>query len=242
MQRRKFIQSALLTPLLFPEIACSATRGSTDYEVINAGIGGNNTVDLLARIDKDCLVHQPELTVVMAGTNDMNSRKYISPGDFEKNLQSIIAKIKNIKSKILLMNLLPVYEPYLFTRHDPDFYKPEGHSGRLKQMNQLIKNVAATNKLFFLNLHHIFSSVGNIGLNKNSLIKNEANSNTTDGLHPTPDGYRVIGLAVYDYIMHQNISVKKIVCFGDSITLGDGIADGFNYPSYLKKLLSCYDC
>ena len=105
-------------------------------------------------------------------------------------------------------------------------------------MNQLIKQMADRNRLAFLDLHSIFKAIGNVGLDKDSLIKNEANSNTTDGLHPTPDGYRVIGLGVFDYIKDHGLPRKKIVCFGDSITLGDGITDGKKYPSYLKKLLS----
>ena len=240
MQRRRFLESTLLAsfctldaitqeiPKLNPE----------QSEVINAGIGGNNTVDLLNRIDKDCLAFKPRLTVLMVGTNDMNSRKYIAIDGYEKNVQEIIDKIKRVNSEILIMNLLPVYEPYLLTRHNPEFYKPEGHNGRLSKMNELIKNIAVHNRVSFLDLHHIFKSVGNIGLEKNSLIKNEANSNTADGLHPTPDGYRVIALAVYDSIMRYKLPTEKIVCFGDSITFGDGADGGYNYPSYLKKLLS----
>ena len=136
------------------------------------------------------------------------------------------------------MNLLPVYEPYLLTRHSPDFYKPEGHPGRLAQMNKCIGDVAGNNHISCIDLHHIFISIGNIGLDKSSLIKNEANSNTQDGLHPTADGYRVIALSVYQSILRHSLPVRNIVCFGDSITLGDGVDGGYNYPSYLKKLLS----
>lgn len=240
MQRRKFIQSTLLASVISLEALAQlkVKKEVEGTEVINAGIGGNNTADLLARIEKDCLAHRPDLVVLMVGTNDMNSRKYLPLDTYQKNLQQIIDKIKQVKSAILVMNLLPVYEPYLFTRHHPDFYKPEGHSGRLKKMNECIEQTAFRNHLPFLDLHHIFKAIGNIGLDKNSLIKNEANSNTTDGLHPTPDGYRVIGVTVYDFIKAHKLPQKKIVCFGDSITLGDGITDGQNYPSYLKKLLS----
>lgn len=240
MHRRKFIQSALLAPAIFFEglTQTGKTKISGETDVINSGVGGNNTIDLLSRIDPDCLAHHPQLTILMAGTNDMNSKKYVPVNDYKKNLQQIIDRIKKIKSKILLMNLLPVYEPYLLTRHDPAFYQPEGHSGRLAQMNKLIEQTAVEDKISFLNLHHIFSTVGNIGLDKTSLIKNEANSNITDGLHPTPDGYRVIAVAIYDSIKHFHLPTKQIVCFGDSITFGDGKDGGENYPSYLKKLLS----
>jgi lysophospholipase L1-like esterase len=239
MERRTFIHSTVLSPFLTIGWLPDGKKQvhSTESSVINAGIGGNNTLDLLERVEKDCLAQHPDLTVLMVGTNDMNSRKYIPIGEYEKNLQLLIRKIKSSRSDILLMNLLPVYEPYLFTRHNPDFYKPEGHRGRLSQMNARIQQVAEQDQIPFLDLHHVFETIGDVGLHKNSLIKNESNSNTTDGLHPTPDGYRIIGLAVYDSIVRNKLSTKKIVCFGDSITAGDGKDGGYNYPSYLKKLL-----
>ena len=51
---------------------------------------------------------------------------------------------------------------------------------------------------------------------------------------------RLIALLLLRFMMlfQQTIFRENIVCFGDSITLGDGITNGQNYPSYLKKLLS----
>jgi len=239
MNRRNFFESTFaLFPLLLSFDTIALSEFSTGVQVINSGVGGNNTVDLLARIEKDCLLHQPDLTVLMVGTNDMNSKKFISLGQYEKNMRSIIEAILKIKSQIVLMNLLPVYEPYLFTRHNSEFYQPEGHSGRLTQMNNFIKGISDEYKLSFLDIHHLFERIGNIGLDKLSLIKNEANSNTTDGLHPTADGYRLLGLSVYQHIIYSGLPHSKIVCFGDSITFGDGGIDGQSYPGYLNKLLN----
>jgi lysophospholipase L1-like esterase len=46
-----------------------------------------------------------------------------------------------------------------------------------------------------------------------------------------------MGVVVYDCILQQQLPTKKIVCFGDSITHGDGGTEGHSYPAYLKKLL-----
>lgn len=236
MKRRDFIQTTVLGSSMV--LAFRVNAGSMeDYEVINAGTGGDNTIDLLRRIDRDCLAHQPELVILKAGTNDMNSRKHVPVREYEQNMRQIIEKIREIKSKILLMNLLPVYEPYLMTRHDPAFYAPEGHAGRKAGMNGIIKGLSVEYNLSFLDLHHIFAKAGNIGPEAGSWLKNEANSQTKDGLHPTPEGYRVIGVSVFQSIIFNKLPQRKIVCFGDSITLGDGKPDGENYPAYLKKLL-----
>jgi len=213
-------------------------QGSPQMQVINSGIGGDNTKDLLDRIEKDCLAYKPDLTVLMIGTNDMNSRKYIPIEQFEKNLQTIIANILKSKSEVLLMNILPNYEPYLLMRHPVNFYGELGPSGRLAQINSVIKKVALKKKVHFLDIHHIFNQAGNIGLDRSSLIQNVANSNKTDGLHPTPEGYRIIGIAVYSLIVNKNLPHHRIVGFGDSITLGGGKISDESYPAYLTKLLN----
>ena len=136
MKRRVFISTALSTvPLLLStKLAAEPAHDvSGETVVVNSGMGGNNTVDLLTRIENDCLAHKPGLTVLMIGTNDMNSRKFIALKEFGANLDKIIEAILKVKSKVVLMNLLPVYEPYLFARHKPEFYEPEGHKGRLLQ-------------------------------------------------------------------------------------------------------------
>jgi hypothetical protein len=38
--------------------------------------------------------------------------------------------------------------------------------------------------------------------------------------------------------MDHRLPKTGIVCFGDSITKGDGTMDRDSYPAYLKKLLS----
>jgi lysophospholipase L1-like esterase len=240
MKRRKFLQTSLAASSLFSLKRASLVTGKSENgcEVINAGIGGNNSIDLLQRIENDCLAHRPDLTIVKVGTNDMNSKKFVPLDAYAKNLSTIIELILKANSKIVLMNLLPVYEPYLFTRHDPGFYQPEGHGGRLRQMNECIEKKALEYNVSFLDLHHLFSKAGNVGLDQSSWIKNEANSNKTDGLHPTPEGYRAIGLAVYQHIKYQKLKPSKIVCFGDSITFGDGGISGQSYPAWLNKLMN----
>lgn len=226
--------------LFFAIIACqnAHAQGSPQIQVINSGIGGNNTKDLLDRIDKDCLAYKPDLTILMVGTNDMNSRKYIPIEQFEKNLQTIITIILKSKSEVLVMNILPHYEPYLLMRHPVNFYGQLGPSGRLAQINTVIKKVALEKKVHFLDIHHIFNQAGNIGLDRTSLIQNVANSNKTDGLHPTPEGYRIIGIMVYNFIVNKKLPHQRIVSFGDSITLGGGKISNESYPAYLTKLLS----
>lgn len=232
----KYANSAGSRPVENPE-TYSSVKQSINPVVVNAGVGGNNTVDLLARINKDCLQHQPELTILMVGTNDMNSTKYVPLEQYRLNLIQLVTQIKQAGSKVLLMTILPTYEPYLLTRHPADFYQPEGVPMRRKQVNDTIKQVAYNHKIGLLDMGLRFEAIGKIGLEKDSLIQNEANANKTDGVHPTPNGYRFMGLAIYDFITDNRLPLGKIVCFGDSITHGDGSIDKESYPAYLLKLL-----
>ncbi|WP_295127216.1 SGNH/GDSL hydrolase family protein [uncultured Chitinophaga sp.] len=235
MQRRKFISASFLgaAALTIKVPAFAGHAGAA--EVINAGIGGNNTADLLKRMQKDCLDHKPSLTVLMCGTNDMNSMKYIPLQQYKQNMAQIITAVKSTGSQVVVMTILPFIEEYLFTRHPPAHYGDDGPMGRRAQVNETIKALAAEHKTYLLDLGAIFDRIGNVGKNSDSLIMNEANSQKTDGVHPTSTGYRFISLAVYDFIKYNKLKTGKIVCFGDSITNGGG--GNASYPAHLKKLL-----
>lgn len=248
MYRRKFLKSSLATASLTFSGGIAIGREvvnaslSQKWEtiqpepwILNSGIGGNNTVDLLGRIEKDCLAHKPDMTLLMIGTNDMHSKKFVSFSEYEKNLREIIKRILAAKSQIMLMTILPLHEPYLFTRHDASFYEPDGVKKKLDERNQLIRKIADEYQLHFLDTHHVFTSIGDVGEGPTSLIQNVINSKKTDGLHPTPEGYRTMAVAIYEALIRTKASYKRLVCFGDSITFGGG--GETSYPAYLKRLL-----
>lgn len=206
--------------------------------LVNAGIAGNNTNNLLKRIYTDCLAHQPTLTILMIGTNDMNNGKHVPLEKFRNNLNMLSDRIINSGSQLMLMTILPFYEPYLLLRHPVAFFQPEGPEGRRKQVNEVIIKTAAERKAGLLDIGSIFEKVGKIGLEKDCLLRNKENSGKEDGVHPTREGYRFLALAVSQYIQYNHHDARRIVCFGDSITKGDGSVDKESYPAYLKKLLS----
>ncbi|TDE13363.1 SGNH/GDSL hydrolase family protein [Dyadobacter psychrotolerans] len=238
MQRRQFLQTTLATSSLALTADLSLSNPVDEKPfIINSGVGGENTVDLLKRIDKSCLAYKPDMTILMIGTNDMNSRKYIPFPEYEKNLRKIIETILGAKSQIMLMSILPVHEPYVYTRHPQTFYGTDGHRKRKDEVNAGIKKAAEDYRLHFLDMHRVFDKVGNVGEESSSLIQNALNSEKTDGVHPTPDGYRVMAVAIYEALIRTNASYKRLVCFGDSITNGGGGLEGKSYPAFLKRLL-----
>jgi lysophospholipase L1-like esterase len=247
MERKNFIRNAALLAIglrstgmvnagtsLQNNITASAT---TMDLMVNAGVAGNTTKNLLARIDKDCLAHKPTLTIMMSGTNDMTNGKHVPPDKFTDNMTILSEKIMKSGSKLVLMTILPFYEPYYLSRHPKEFFEPEGPEGRRKAVNEAIKKVAQKTGAFLFDPGILFEKVGKIGLDAGSLLRNEANSTKTDGVHPTRDGYRFLALGVSQFIQYNHLPFSRTVCFGDSITKGDGSIDGESYPAYLKKLL-----
>ncbi len=215
------------------------------FVAINAGFSGNNSRDLLAKLQEAVLVHSPKLVVVMVGTNDMlNSGNSASIEEYRHNLELLAQRITSAGSKLLLMTILPCHDPYVIVRHKKGFFDEQLPSQRVAAGVSVIREVAAQFALPVADLNTLFSQVGHIGAAPESLLRNDANCGDADGVHPTPEGYRLIALAVQQAIINHNLPRDGIVCFGDSITFGafvkgEGTTDGETYPAMLKMLLNC---
>ncbi len=215
---------------------------SNDVLIYNRGVAGNTSSDLLNRVYADVAPLSPDLTIVMVGTNDMlNSRKVVSYGDYEKNLTQLIEQIKGFGSDVMLVSSLPADSEYLFERHDKSKYA--AHPDEVMSVARgIVEELALRLDCYFVDLHGEFTSRGLPKHNKDQYIRNQKNCGVKDGVHPTADGYSLMGEIIWGFIEEQDLQnkYKKIVCFGDSITKGSGAngagtIQGENYPSYLNR-------
>ncbi|HEY1115494.1 MAG TPA: GDSL-type esterase/lipase family protein [Chitinophagaceae bacterium] len=216
---------------------------SDSVKVYNAGVNGNSTTNLLARLDRDVLSKSPELVVLMVGTNDMlNENKTLTIGQYEKNYQELITRIRS-KADVVLMTIPPVYAPYLAQRK-PQFRGDEKTPpARVDSANNVIRGLAAKNNCVLIDLNRILAACGGANTEKEGLFQNEANSGMADGVHPTANGYKVVAAAVYQTILSHKPGVKSVVCFGDSITngyrmAGQGTTGGDTYPAILNRMMN----
>lgn len=239
---KKFI-FAILIPLLV--ISCSATLTlPPQVEIFNRGIPGNNTRDLMARLYQDCLVEEPDLVVLLVGTNDfLNHKKFVPVPEYSINLNYLVQTIKK-QSRVMIMTIPPCCEEYLLTRHPAEFYT-QGSQVLIDECNRIINETAKKNSILCLDLNYYFKRIGEVGDNQASLIRNPKNSgaDAKDGVHPTAAGYKLIAALIYEQIQKEKLKPGKIVCFGDSITYGSymsgaGTAGGQTYPGYLKQLIN----
>ncbi|WP_205500064.1 SGNH/GDSL hydrolase family protein [Rufibacter psychrotolerans] len=212
--------------------------------VLNKGIGGNNTHDLLRRLQKDVLAEKPDLVILMVGTNDMlNSQKLVPYAQFQENYQAILGQLKAQNIRVMVMAPPPVDTGYVLSRHDRRAFT-EDLNAKLDSAGGIVRALAAEHRLPFLDLNERFKAWGSPSREAHSLIINQANMGKEDGIHPTKEGYARIGQEVYRYLKKKRLLKKnqKIVCFGDSMTYGSymdgaGTAHGDTYPAVLQRLL-----
>lgn len=211
-------------------------------EIHNIGISGNTSKDLRKRLDKDLLSLQPDLIIIMVGTNDMlNSRKLVSLEDYEENLAYMLKQLKGSGSQVVLMSPPPVDTTYLFTRHERSAFSIAPNS-KLDSVRMIMRKLAQQKDVIFFDLNQIFVDKNLPQHNQDLYIRNVMNSGKADGVHPTAKGYQLIGESLFSFLCENQLlkNVKCLACFGDSITYGagskgGGTAQGDNYPSFLNQ-------
>ncbi|NQX71699.1 esterase [Paenibacillus alba] len=145
---------------------------SGNWDIINAGMPGNNTFDALERIEKDVLLHNAEFVTVLFGANDAAFHKMVQLNDFERNLNNIVTAIT--PKKTILISPTPVDEGLQHARTN----------AMLKQYTEIVRAVSEATGSHYIDL---FSSMVNLH-NLSEILKGIRN----DGLH--------FGELGYDYI------------------------------------------
>lgn len=211
--------------------------------VINAGIGGNTTAEMLARLQRDVLAHRPDLVVLMAGTNDCcNSAKLADPAATAANYAALADAILP-HARLLLATPPANHGPYLATRHPAAAYGDLPAAERMRRARAAVLALAAARGLPVVDMFAITAGAGLIGEDPRSWMVNPANGGRTDGVHPTGDGYRGIAAAIAAAVLALTPRPQRIVCLGDSITFGQGVpgegtATGETYPGWLARILA----
>ena len=70
--------------------------------LINAGVGGNVATDMDARLERDVLVHAPELVILQTGTND--ARKNVPLDTMRAATRRTIARIRERGGEVIILD------------------------------------------------------------------------------------------------------------------------------------------
>ncbi len=150
-----------------------------ELELVNRGVGGDRTAELLARVQRDVVEEHPDIVVLAVGINDVWHR-FLLPGsgrgvtleEFAANYGRLVEIIKGTGARLLLL------QPFALNMDDKARLRPW-----LGQFNGAIAEIAAREKLTLIPLDEIFRG----------LTQDIAPSQfTVDGVHPTHRGCRYI--------------------------------------------------
>jgi lysophospholipase L1-like esterase len=142
---------------------------------------------MLIRFKPDVLDLEPSLIFLLAGTNDIaGNTGYSTIKMITDNLFSMaeLAKVNGIK--VVLSSILPVYN-YPWNENIIKPYKT------ISKINNLMKDYVHKNSLLYIDY---FSNMVN---NKEGL-KSEY---TTDGVHPSEEGYKVMSKIANNFILRN---------------------------------------
>ena len=154
-----------------------STHPETDFEFINLGISGNQTKDLVDRLQSDFIDIQPNLVSIHIGVNDTwhraAERNWLGNDVFEAQYRKVLTEIKektNAKILIIEQFLLPV-EDKLYFREDLN--------GKIDITRKLAREFAD----FFIPLD---------GLMAQAAVDKGADHWSDDGVHPNENGAKFI--------------------------------------------------
>lgn len=149
--------------------------------ITNAGISGNTTDNMLARLD-NVITTKPGKIFIMAGINDFfqgKSAEYVV-GNYAKMLSRI--QEQSPDTVIYIQSTLPINNDISkIGKVDPQ---------KIVDLNEKLKTIADGKKIFFIDLYPYFCG------QDRKLYKSYAK----DGVHPVPAGYAVWKELVLPYV------------------------------------------
>lgn len=151
--------------------------------VSNVGIGGEDTVRALARLDRDVIAHKPDVVTIMYGTNDSyvdkgKTTNRISLEDYKANLGKLVERLRAAGIQPVLMT-----EPRLGDRHGPNG-RGEHPNKPLEEYVKACRDVARQLRVPLVDHFAHWSERNSSGM--------DVGKWTTDECHPNPEGHRVM--------------------------------------------------
>ena len=177
----RFIKDYLYSK--YPEMA---------FELVNKGIGGQRSIDLLNRWQKDVIEEKPEFLSICIGTNDIwrqfdSDLDISTPDDFEDNLRKMLALTKEyLDIPVVLVEIQPFESTCLKMTEWPFAQKLFEEGGpQVNRYNDRVRKLSAEFNTYYCPVNKI------ITINR---IKRPDIQYTHDGVHPNSTGIAMIGL------------------------------------------------
>ena len=118
-------------------------------KVINSGVGGNDTGQMLERLDRDILPEKPDVVLVMAGLNDAayvsrkgEARDYprVTVDAYRRNLKEIYERLHHAGARVILLTSNPLSEAYIYA--GKGYYQDHGLNESLAPYAEAVRALA----------------------------------------------------------------------------------------------------
>lgn len=199
----------------------NSLKSEFGFNIMNAGVGGNNTNDARARFNTDVLAKNPDLVIICFGMNDsaLDMAKYVQMETFKNNLRYFITTLKERGANIILCNSNYIEESLYYTRHDKAVFDPFGGAAAFVDTYcQAVREIAAEQEVLLADVRAACSDYNN----RLSIV--------TDGVHCTTLGY-----SLYTKMIGEQITNLYL---GD-VNL-DGAINSIDYLMIKRNFLGTY--
>jgi lysophospholipase L1-like esterase len=137
-----------------------------DIKASNAGVGGNRSREMLARLDRDVLNYKPNWVLVSCGVNDSNTGEYGVPADeYRDNVAKIVERSQAAGAKVMVLT---------------------NTVGR-EDFSQIMRDVVKEKKCVLADLRVPYQKASN---------DNPWAQMANDGVHPNARGYMVMSMCI----------------------------------------------
>ena len=137
-------------------------KGFTNYTIVNSGVSGERTDEVLKRLEKELDVHAPDLVILTIGANDVFQRKGLD--SVERNIELIIEQIQGRDITVLLSGMrVATFLGGNYTKEFKEIYPRLAVKYNVRMVDHFLAGVGGKTEL-----------------------------NQKDLIHPTKEGYEII--------------------------------------------------
>ena len=146
---------------------------------VNRGISGQTTPQMLVRFRQDAIDLQPNVIVILAGTNDIaGNTGPMRLEDIEANYASMAELARAHDVHVVFSSVLPVHN---YTPRSQDLFAQRSPE-KILELNRWLKAYCAAN-------HYVYLDYFSAMVNQQGLLQREL---ADDGLHPNAAGYKLM--------------------------------------------------
>ena len=131
----------------------ASTYPEINVRIINSGVSGNTSRDLLERFDRDVVEFDPDWVSICIGTNDVwrqfdspaIPQNHVLPDEYEKNLETMILKVKDTTKGIFILS------PYIMEPNSADKMR-----ARINEYVAIAKKLSEKHNCIFVDFQKMY--------------------------------------------------------------------------------------